>query len=32
MAHDETDLNTPVGYTPNVDTYEAWLKEGISRF
>ena len=32
MEHDETNLNTPVGYTPDVDDYEAWLKEGITRF
>ena len=32
MEHDETNLNTPVGYTPDVDKYEAWLKEGITRF
>jgi len=23
------DLNQPVGYTPNIDDYEAWLKSGI---
>ena len=32
MEHDETNLNTPVGYTPDADDYEAWLKEGITRF
>lgn len=32
MEHDETNLNAPVGYTPDIDTYEAWLKEGITRF
>jgi thiol:disulfide interchange protein DsbD len=32
MGHDEKDLNEPVGYTPNIDEYEAWLKDGISKF
>ena len=32
MAHDETDLNKPVGYTPNVEEYKAWLQEGITNF
>ena len=32
MEHDETNLNTPVGYTPDIKDYEAWLKEGITRF
>lgn len=32
MEHDETNLNTPVGYTPDAKDYEAWLKEGITRF
>ncbi len=32
MNHQEKDLNTPVGYTPNVDTYYDWLKDGISKF
>lgn len=32
MAHDETNLNQPVGYTPNVEEYKTWLKEGISKF
>lgn len=32
MEHDETSLNTPIGYTPDIDTYESWLKEGITRF
>ncbi|MFI8378245.1 cytochrome c biogenesis protein CcdA [Leeuwenhoekiella sp. NPDC079379] len=25
-------LNTPVGYTPEVDEFEAWLEEGITTF
>lgn len=26
------DLNQPVGYTPNVDEYAAWLNSGLSKF
>lgn len=29
MGHDEKNLNTPIAYTPNVDDYYAWLREGI---
>ena len=32
MAHDESNLNKPVGYTPDVEEYKTWLKEGISKF
>ena len=32
MSLDEKNLNKPVGYTPDVDEYEAWLLEGISNF
>ncbi|KAB1068150.1 thiol:disulfide interchange protein [Tamlana haliotis] len=32
MNHDEENLITPVAYTPNVDEYYNWLKEGISKF
>lgn len=32
MDHDEENLNTPVAYTPDVDEYYAWLKEGVSNF
>lgn len=32
MGHDEENLNTPVGYTPEVEEYKAWLLEGISNF
>ena len=32
MGHDEQNLNEPVGYTPNIEQYEAWLKEGIGNF
>ncbi|QYJ67932.1 protein-disulfide reductase DsbD family protein [Flavobacterium litorale] len=29
---DEENLNDPVGYTPDIEEYEAWLKEGISNY
>ena len=32
MAHDESDLNKPVGYTPDVEEYKNWLEEGIANF
>ncbi|WP_405609108.1 protein-disulfide reductase DsbD family protein [Polaribacter sp. Asnod1-A03] len=32
MNHNETSLNKPVAYTPNVDTYYNWLKNGIENF
>lgn len=32
MDHEENTLNPPVGYTPDVEEYEAWLVEGISNF
>ncbi len=32
MDHNEENLNNPVAYTPNVDEYHAWLKDGISKF
>lgn len=25
------DINQPIGYTPNIDEYETWLKSGISK-
>lgn len=28
----EEKLNTPISYTPNIDEYLAWLKDGISKF
>jgi len=28
----EKELNVPVAYTPNIDEYLAWLKDGISKF
>lgn len=30
--YNEQDLNTPVGYVPDVEKYSAWLKEGIGAF
>jgi len=32
MAHDESNLNTPVGYNADVTSYKKWLEEGISNF
>ena len=32
MGHDEENLNNPVGYTPDVEEYKTWLKEGIANF
>ena len=32
MDHNEDNLNTPVAYTPDVDEYHTWLKEGVSKF
>ncbi len=32
MNHQEEDLNTPLGYTPDVDTYYNWLIDGIQKF
>ena len=32
MGHDEENLNNPVGYTPEVSEYKAWLEEGIANF
>ena len=32
MGHDEENLNKPVGYTPEVAEYKAWLEEGIANF
>jgi thiol:disulfide interchange protein DsbD len=28
----EQKLNEPISYTPNIDDYLAWLKDGISKF
>jgi thiol:disulfide interchange protein len=32
MDHNEENLNDPAAYTPNVDEYHEWLKDGISKF
>lgn len=32
LNHKEDELNTPVGYTPDVDEFEVWLEDGISKF
>ncbi len=32
MDHEEKILNEPVAYTPDVDTYLSWLKEGVKKF
>jgi len=32
MDHNEENLNEPAAYTPDVEEYHAWLKQGISKF
>ena len=32
MDHNEENLNEPVGYTPDVEEYKAWLEDGIAKF
>jgi thiol:disulfide interchange protein len=32
MNLNEDNLNTPVGYTPNITEYKTWLENGISKF
>ena len=32
MGHDEQNLVSPVGYTPDADEYTAWLEKGINAF
>ena len=32
VDHDENRMNEPVGYTPEVETYKAWLQKGIDKF
>jgi len=32
LDHDETTLNKPVAYTPDIEEYLEWLKEGTTRF
>ena len=32
MDHNEENLNKPVAYTPDVEEYTNWLKDGLSKF
>ena len=32
MGHDEENLIDPVGYTPDIEDYYAWLQKGIGTF
>jgi thiol:disulfide interchange protein len=32
VNHAEANLNEPVGYTPDVQTYLQWIKEGVANF
>ncbi len=32
MDHNEENLIDPIAYTPNVEDYYTWLKEGVSKF
>lgn len=32
MDHNEENLNEPVAYTPDIEDYDNWLKEGIGNF
>ena len=32
MNHQSENLIDPIGYTPNVDAYQAWLEEGVDNF
>lgn len=32
IGHDEENLNDPVGYTPDVQDYIEWMKEGVNAF
>jgi len=32
MDHNEENLNEPAAYTPDVEEYHTWLKQGISKF
>lgn len=32
LDNEGNSLNTPVGYTPNVEEYENWLKEGVTNY
>lgn len=32
LDHDGNNLNSPIGYTPDVDEYAAWIESGLSKF
>lgn len=32
IGHDEENLNDPVGYTPDVETYFEWMEDGVKAF
>jgi thiol:disulfide interchange protein DsbD len=32
IDHQEQLLNEPVAYTPDIETYLAWLKDGVGKF
>ncbi len=32
LYHDESSLNQPVAYTPDIEVYLSWLKDGIQKF
>jgi len=32
IDHEENNLNEPVGYTPDVEEYLQWLKDGVAKF
>ena len=32
MDHDEENIIQPIGYTPNIDQYYSWLREGVDGF
>ncbi len=32
VDHSENNLNEPVGYTPDIDTYYNWLQKGLNNF
>jgi thiol:disulfide interchange protein DsbD len=32
MSLEEENLNTPIGYTPDIEEYKEWLVEGIGNF
>lgn len=32
MNHDESNIIEPIGYTPNIEQYYNWLREGVDKF